>query len=176
MEREPQYVGIDLHRRRSVIVRMSDAGEVLGVSKIDNDPLALAVAVAEAGPNPEVALEATYGWVRHEAPYDRVGCKDPPAACRSRPLKLRQPDPWDVGEGGSSPYNAGVDQHRQMVRVRQARRRGVRMQKPVVEPPQEVDRLEPGGSAGMAVRRDPLQPGGPASASGAGGHGEVPAA
>ncbi len=26
--------------------------------------------------------------VRHEAPYDRVGCKDPPAACRSRPLKL----------------------------------------------------------------------------------------
>ena len=88
MEREPQYVGIDLHRRRSVIVRMSDAGEVLGVSKIDNDPLALAVAVAEAGPNPEVALEACYGWVRHEAPCDRVGCKDPPAACRSRPLKL----------------------------------------------------------------------------------------
>jgi len=62
VEREPQYVGIDLHRRRSVIVRMSDAGEVLGVSKIDNDPLALAVAVAEAGPNPEVALEACYGW------------------------------------------------------------------------------------------------------------------
>ncbi len=88
MEREPQYVGIDLHRRRSVIVRMSDAGEVLGVSKIDNDPLALAVAVAEAGPDPEVALEAGYGWVRHEAPCDRVGCKDPPVACRSRPLKL----------------------------------------------------------------------------------------
>ena len=36
-EREQQYVGIDLHRRRSVIVRMNDAGEVLGVSKIDND-------------------------------------------------------------------------------------------------------------------------------------------
>jgi hypothetical protein len=26
--------------------------------------------------------------VRHEAPYDRVGWKDPPVACRSRPLKL----------------------------------------------------------------------------------------
>jgi transposase len=62
VEREQQYVGIDLHRRRSVIVRMNDAGEVVGVSKIDNDPLALSMAVAEAGPNPEVALEACYGW------------------------------------------------------------------------------------------------------------------
>jgi hypothetical protein len=60
VEREQQYVGIDLHRRRSVIVRMSDAGGVVGVTKIDNDPLALAV--AEAGPDPEVVLEACYGW------------------------------------------------------------------------------------------------------------------
>jgi transposase len=60
--RQQQYVGIDLHRRRSVIVRMDDAGEVLAVSKIDNDPVALAMAVAEAGPDPEVALEACYGW------------------------------------------------------------------------------------------------------------------
>ena len=28
------------------------------------------------------------GTVRHEAPTDRVGGKDPPATCRSRPLKL----------------------------------------------------------------------------------------
>ncbi len=62
MEHQQQYVGIDLHRRRSVIVRMNDAGEVLGVSKIDNDPVTLAMAVAEAGPDPEVALEACYGW------------------------------------------------------------------------------------------------------------------
>ena len=62
MEHQQQYVGIDLHRRRSVIVRMNDAGEVLEVSKIDNDPVALAMAVAEAGPDPEVALEACYGW------------------------------------------------------------------------------------------------------------------
>ena len=52
--REQQYVGIDLHRRRSVIVRMNDAGEMVGVSKIDNDPLALSLAIAEAGPDPEV--------------------------------------------------------------------------------------------------------------------------
>ena len=37
---QQQYVGIDLHRRRSVIVRMNDAGEVVEVSKIDNDPVA----------------------------------------------------------------------------------------------------------------------------------------
>jgi transposase len=62
VEHEQQYVGIDLHRRRSVIVRMSEAGEVLSTVKIDNDPVALAMAVAEAGPDPEVALESTYGW------------------------------------------------------------------------------------------------------------------
>jgi transposase len=58
----PEYVGIDLHRRRSVIVRMNDAGEVVGQVRIHNDPVALSLAIAEAGPDPEVALEATYGW------------------------------------------------------------------------------------------------------------------
>jgi transposase len=62
VEPKQQYVGIDLHRRRSVIVRMNDAGEVLAVTKIVNDPVALSMAVAEAGPDPEVALEACYGW------------------------------------------------------------------------------------------------------------------
>lgn len=57
-----QYVGIDLHRRRSVIVRMNAEGEVLGNVQIDNDPVALAMALAEAGPDPEVAIEACYGW------------------------------------------------------------------------------------------------------------------
>jgi len=57
-----QYVGTDLHRRRSVIVRMTPAGEQLGWVRIDNDPLALGLAIAKAGPDPEVVLEATYGW------------------------------------------------------------------------------------------------------------------
>jgi transposase len=59
---ERQYVGIDFHRRRSVIVRMNAAGERLAVTRVNNDPLAISAAVAEAGPEPEVVIEATYGW------------------------------------------------------------------------------------------------------------------
>jgi transposase len=58
-----QYVGIDLHRRRSVIVRMTPEGErVGGPVRIDNDPFELAAQVASWGESPEVVLEATYGW------------------------------------------------------------------------------------------------------------------
>jgi len=85
---ENQSVGIDLHRRRSVIVRKDSAGTALETVQIENGALALAEVVAPAGERPEVVLEATYGYVRHEAPRYRVGCKSPPAACRSRPLKL----------------------------------------------------------------------------------------
>jgi transposase len=57
-----QVVGIDLHRRRSVIVRQTQAGDQLEVVRIDNDPVALGLEIAKAGPDPEVVLEATYGW------------------------------------------------------------------------------------------------------------------
>jgi hypothetical protein len=57
-----QYVGIDFHRRRSVIVRLSAGGEKLWGVRVASDPLAIAAAVAEAGPEPEVVVEATYGW------------------------------------------------------------------------------------------------------------------
>ena len=50
---EQQYVGIDLHRRRSVIVRMNDAGEVLGVTKVVNDPVQMSMAIAEAARAPK---------------------------------------------------------------------------------------------------------------------------
>ena len=59
---EQQYVGIDLHRRRSVIVRMDAQGERLSTVRIDNDPLTLAAEIAKAGPDPEVVMEATYSW------------------------------------------------------------------------------------------------------------------
>ncbi len=59
---ERQYVAIDLHLNRSVVVRENEAGEKVGVTRIDNDPLALAEAIREAGEAPEVAIEATYGW------------------------------------------------------------------------------------------------------------------
>jgi transposase len=62
VEHQQQYVGIDLHRRRSVIVRMTADGEVLETVRIVNDPVALSLELAKAGPDPEVALEATYGW------------------------------------------------------------------------------------------------------------------
>lgn len=57
-----QYVGMDLHRRRSVLVRMSDAGERLEAVRIVNDRDQLAAVMARAGEVPEVVLEATYGW------------------------------------------------------------------------------------------------------------------
>jgi transposase len=57
-----QYVGIDLHRRRSVIVRMTGGGEVLETVRVDNDPVALSLQIGKAGSDPEVVLEATYGW------------------------------------------------------------------------------------------------------------------
>jgi transposase len=57
-----QVVGIDLRRRRSVIVWQSVSGERLGVVRIPNDPSTLAGEIAKAGEHPEVVLEATYGW------------------------------------------------------------------------------------------------------------------
>src|SRR3954447_3464687 len=57
-----QFVGIDLHRRRSVIVRTTDSGEVLETVRILNDADRLGSVLARAGEAPEVVLEATYGW------------------------------------------------------------------------------------------------------------------
>ena len=45
-----QFVGMDVHRRRSVVVQIS------------NDPEYLRAVMARAGEAPEVVLEATYGW------------------------------------------------------------------------------------------------------------------
>jgi len=59
---ERQYVGIDFHRRRSVIVRKNAAGQKLSSIRVPNDPLAIAAVVADAGPEPEVVIEAAYGW------------------------------------------------------------------------------------------------------------------
>ena len=56
MEQLKQYVGIDLHRQRSVIVRRDAAGETAATTRIDNGVVALAAVVAEARPDPEVAL------------------------------------------------------------------------------------------------------------------------
>ena len=57
-----QVVGIDLHRRRSVLVRMSEDGRRLGMARISNSPAGLRREIARAGKSPKVVLEATYGW------------------------------------------------------------------------------------------------------------------
>ena len=57
-----QIVGIDLHRRRSVLVRKTEMGETLETVRISNDPEYLRQVMARAGEAPEVVLEAAYGW------------------------------------------------------------------------------------------------------------------
>jgi transposase len=57
-----QFVGIDLHRRRSVLVRTTTDGDVLEAVRIVNDVDRLNSVIARAGTDPEVVLEATYGW------------------------------------------------------------------------------------------------------------------
>jgi transposase len=57
-----QVVGMDLHRRRSVIVRMTEDGHRLATARIANSPAELRAQIARAGKSPKVVLEATYGW------------------------------------------------------------------------------------------------------------------
>jgi len=57
-----QFVGMDLHRRRSVLVRMNQHGARLETVRIVNEVDRLAAVIARAGESPEVVLEATYGW------------------------------------------------------------------------------------------------------------------
>ena len=57
-----QYVGIDFHRRRSVIVRVSGSGERLGLHRIVNDPSELAEVMALCGSSPEVDMGRGGVW------------------------------------------------------------------------------------------------------------------
>jgi hypothetical protein len=57
-----QVVGMDLHRRRSVLVRMTEDGRKLETVRIANSPAELRKVIARAGENPRVVVEATYGW------------------------------------------------------------------------------------------------------------------
>jgi transposase len=57
-----QVVGMDLHRHRSVLVRMTEDGRHLGTARITNGAGELRREIARAGKHPRVVLEATYGW------------------------------------------------------------------------------------------------------------------
>ena len=54
-----QFVGIDLHRRRSVIVRTTAAGDLLESVRIVNDVDRLAAARARTEPHPN---DSSSGW------------------------------------------------------------------------------------------------------------------
>ena len=70
-----QIVGIDLHRRRSVIVRMTEDGQKLDTVQISNSPAALRREIAKAGAHPRVVLEATYGWYWAADVLEAAGAK-----------------------------------------------------------------------------------------------------
>jgi hypothetical protein len=71
-----EYVGIDLHRRRSDIVRRSTEGESLETTRADNmDLVAFERAVMAAGEHPEVVVEACYGWYWAVDWLEELGCK-----------------------------------------------------------------------------------------------------
>ena len=72
----PQVVGMDLHRRRSVLVRMTADGKRLETARITNSAAELRREIAKAGEHPKVVLEATYcnaavSRARSDASVDR---------------------------------------------------------------------------------------------------------
>jgi transposase len=71
-----EYVGIDLHRHRSVIVRRSGMGETIEAIRVANGDLAaFEKAVMAAGEHPDVVLEVTYGWYWAVDWLAELGCK-----------------------------------------------------------------------------------------------------
>ena len=64
-----QIVGIDLHRRRSVLVRMTETGDRLETVRISNDPDYLREVMTRAGEAPEVVLEATTAGTGPRTPW-----------------------------------------------------------------------------------------------------------
>ena len=56
-----QIVRMDLHRRRSVLARMTETGETLKRVRIGNDVEACGRSWRGPGESPEVVLETTYG-------------------------------------------------------------------------------------------------------------------
>ena len=57
-----QVVGLDLHRKRTSMVRATVDGQRLDPGRFSNDPEVLATQIAKAGAQPQVVMEATYGW------------------------------------------------------------------------------------------------------------------
>ena len=80
-----QVAGMDLHRCRSVLVRMTGDGRKLETARITNSAPELRRVVAGAGEHPKVVLEATYGWYRAADTLAAAGAEVHPA----HPLGVR---------------------------------------------------------------------------------------
>jgi hypothetical protein len=86
------YVGIDLHRRRSLAVCLDDEGDRLWWRRFDNSPQMLVGVVSEAGSDAVVVMEATWGryWAvdiladEGVSPTFCSASNRSPAGCRSR--------------------------------------------------------------------------------------------
>lgn len=66
-----QFVGIDLHRRRSVIVRMTESGEVLESVRIVNDADRLTEVIARCRRDPAGDPSRDHGTEKLVARTDR---------------------------------------------------------------------------------------------------------
>src|ERR1035438_7664461 len=93
-----QVVGMDLHRRRSVLVRMTEDGRRLGTARTTSSPQELRREIGRAGESPRVVLEATYGWYWAADTLAAAGAGGDPA-------------PPPRGEGGY--YRPGQEQARE---------------------------------------------------------------
>jgi transposase len=99
-----QVVGMDLHRRRSVLVRMTEDGRKLETVRITNSPAALRAVIGRAGKNPRVVIEATYGWYWAVDVLEAAGAEVHLAhplgvkAFSYRRVKNDEKDAWDLAD------------------------------------------------------------------------------
>jgi transposase len=56
------YVGMDVHRKRSQVAIVDDAGVPQRNRNLPNDPAKLVPILGALAPGPPVAFEAAYGW------------------------------------------------------------------------------------------------------------------
>ncbi len=56
------YVGLDVHRRRTQVAVLDEAGHELFNRNVPNDVGKLGEVLVGCGPGTPVAFEATYGW------------------------------------------------------------------------------------------------------------------
>jgi hypothetical protein len=68
-----QVVGMDLHRRRSVLVRMTGDGQRLATARIANSPAELRREIARAGKSPKVVLRQPTGGTGRRILWPRPG-------------------------------------------------------------------------------------------------------